>query len=146
MNMADLIIRPSVKLIKLGYAFAILAGLAIGIAVYYTTETAWGFLALLLVLWPAARHFKQKLSKITIEGDKLRYEVGLLTTTSRTIQLTKVQDVTVRQTFKQRIVGIGDLSFETAGETSRLTIGNIDQPQSIADHIMEMARIGPTSS
>ena len=146
MDMADLIIRPSVKLIKLGYAIAILAGLAIGIAVYTTTETAWGFLALLLVLWPAARHIKQTLSKITIEGDKLRYEVGLLTKTSRTIQLTKVQDITVRQTFKQRLAGIGDLSFETAGETSRLTIGNIDRPQAVADEIMEIAQVGPRSS
>src|SRR5204863_5295988 len=98
--------------------------------------------ALFIFVWPAAKHARQRLSKITIEGDKLRYEIGLLAKTSRTIQLTKVQDVTVRQTLKQRIAGIGDLSFETAGETSRLTIANIDEPQAVADRIMEMAQVG----
>jgi uncharacterized membrane protein YdbT with pleckstrin-like domain len=144
--MPDFIIRPSIKLIKLGYALAILAALAVGIAVFVTANSFWGFLALFIIAWPAAKHARQRLSKITIEGDKLRYEIGLLTKTSRTIQLTKVQDVTVRQTFKQRLVGIGDLSFETAGETSRLTIANIDEPQAVADRIMEMAQIGTKST
>jgi hypothetical protein len=37
---------------------------------------------------------------------------------------------------------VGDLSIETAGETSRLTISEIDQPQKIADHINELSRSG----
>ena len=77
---------------------------------------------------------------MTMVGDKLRYETGMLSKATRTIQLSKVQDVTVRQSLGQRIAGVGDLSIETAGESSRLTFPNIDGPQVIADRIIETGR------
>ena len=141
--MADVVIHPSVKVIKVGYVLAALAAIAIGVAVFATTATPFGFIAIFLLVWPLSKHVQRQLEKVTISGDKLRYEVGLLSKTARTIQLSKVQDVTVRQTLKQRLIGIGSLSIETAGETSRLTIANIDEPQRIADTIMEMAQISP---
>src|SRR5579863_4727892 len=74
---------------------------------------------------------------------KLRYETGMLSKATRTIQLSKVQDVTVRQTLAQRMGGVGDLSIETAGESSRLTFPNIDGPQAVADQIIDAShRIG----
>jgi len=36
----------------------------------------------------------------------------------------------------QRMFGIGNLSIETAGEASRLTIRNVDRPQEVADEIL----------
>jgi hypothetical protein len=35
---------------------------------------------------------------------------------------------------------VGDLSIETGGEASRLTISQIDRPQDIADHINERSQ------
>ncbi len=140
--MADLLIRPSVKFIKLGYVFAALVGIAVGAMVYTTTAQWYGFIGLLLLFWPLSRHARRQLTKLTINGDKLRYELGFLSKITRTIQLSKVQDVTVRQGLGQRLIGVGDLSIETAGETSRLTILNIDHPQEIADKIMEIAQHG----
>ena len=50
---------------------------------------------------------------------------------------------TVRQSLAQRMGGVGDLSIETAGESSRLTFPNIDGPQAIADRIIDAShRIG----
>src|SRR5262245_38727241 len=140
--MADMMIRPTFKFIQLGYVLAILVALAVGFGLYSQTAQPYGFLALVLLLWPFSKHVRQLLTKLTISGDKLRYELGLLSKTTRTIQLSKVQDVTVRQTLWQRLAGVGDLSIETAGETSRLTIINIDQPQDVADKIMEIAQHG----
>lgn len=140
--MANMMIRPTFKFIQLGYVLTALVALGIGAGVYWQTGTAYGAVAILLMLWPLSRHVRRQLTRITIEGDKLRYELGLLSKTTRTIQLSKVQDVTVRQTLGQRLTGVGDLSFETAGETSRLTIDNIDKPQEIADKIMEIAQHG----
>jgi len=140
--MANMIIRPTFKFIQMGYVLTTLAGLAIGVAVYLQMSQWYGFPALLLLLWPLAKHVRQRLTKIMIDGDKLRYEFGLLSKVTRTIQLSKVQDVTVRQGLGQRLVGVGDLSIETAGETSRLTIANIDQPQEVADKLMEIAQHG----
>jgi len=42
----------------------------------------------------------------------------------------------VEQHVLQRLVRVGDLSIETAGEASRLTIANIDRPQHFADQIL----------
>ena len=83
------------------------------------------------------RHLRNRLTKMTILDDKLRYERGLTTRTTRTILISRVQDVTVHQRIGQRIFNVGDVSIETAGESSRETIFNIDRPQEIADHINE---------
>ena len=140
--MADIMIRPSFKFIQAGYIVTTLLSLALGVLVYMQTESWYGFLALLLLLWPFAKHVRRLSTRLTIEGDKLRYDVGLLSKTTRTIQLSKVQDVTVRQSIGQRMVGVGDVSIETAGETSRLTVDNIDLPQQVADKIMEISQYG----
>jgi len=60
----------------------------------------------------------------------------LLSKTTRNIQLSKIQDVRVDQSFGQRILSVGDISIETSGESSRLEMDNVDQPQAIADEII----------
>jgi uncharacterized membrane protein YdbT with pleckstrin-like domain len=100
------------------------------------------FLPVLLLLWPVKRHLLNRLTKMTILDDKLRYERGLLSRSTRTILISRVQDVTVHQRIGQRIFGTGDLSIETAGEASRETICNIDRPKEIADHINEHSQKG----
>ena len=141
--MEELVVRPSTKFIKIGYAAVLL--LIIGAAVAQSQIElpkglpSWaipGALALLL-LWPASRHWRRQFTRMTMVGDKLRYETGMLSKATRTIQLSKVQDVTVRQSLGQRLAGIGDLSIETAGESSRLTFPNIDRPQVVADKIID---------
>ena len=37
----------------------------------------------------------------------------------------------------QRMFGVGNLSIETAGEASRLTIVDVDNPQALADEILD---------
>ena len=133
-------IRPSLKFIQLAYLGVALVAVVIGIAVYAQWGELYGFISLLLLVWPLWKHARRQFTKITINDDKLRYELGLLSKITRTIQLSKVQDVTVRQSIGQRLLRIGDLSIETAGETSRLTIINVDQPQEVADKIMEFAQ------
>ena len=78
--------------------------------------------------------------KLEIFGDRLRYESGFLAKTTRTMELAKVQDVRVDQTLGQRMIRVGDLSFETAGGSSRIVIRSIDNPQMAADHILELAK------
>ena len=55
------------------------------------------------------------------------------------MEIKKVQDVRVDQSLGQRILGVGDISIETAGESSRLTMVSIDRPQAVADKILEAA-------
>lgn len=138
-------VTASVKVIKIGYVLCLLA--AIGIAVYLLAirnqdERMWGLLGLptLAALYLAVRHIRRRLVKLTILDDRLRYEAGLLSKTTRTMELAKVQDVRVDQTVGQRMLNIGHLSLETAGETSRIVMPSVDRPHEAADRILELSR------
>jgi uncharacterized membrane protein YdbT with pleckstrin-like domain len=150
--MSEMIIRPTMKFIYMGYVVVILIVVALAVAMEHiewppSIPSAWQpwipWLPVLLLLWPLKRHLRNRLTKMTILDDRLRYETGLLSRTTRTILISRVQDVSVHQRISQRIFGVGDLSIETAGEASRETIFNIDRPQEIADHINEHSQKGP---
>jgi len=142
--MEDTVIRPTMKFIKLGYAVILLLIVA-GVILFFTMvprdsewrDRPWATaLPALLLIWPIRRHIAQRFTKATIAGDKLRYEVGALSKSTRNISLPKVQDARVDQSVIQRMFGVGNLSIETAGEASRLTIRNVDRPQQVADEIL----------
>ena len=145
--MPDITIQPTAKFIKAGIVSTILAIVALEI-VYLTVFNGptgwWMALPVLVLAWPGSRWLRRRLTRTTITGDRLRYETGLATKTTRNIQLSKVQDVRVEQRLLQRIFDVGDLSIETAGEASRLTIHNVDQPQALADDLMNRVQHGST--
>jgi len=93
--------------------------------------------AALTVLWPIERHIRRQSVKVTVSGDKLRYESGFLSTSTRLIPLPKIQDVRVNQTLLQRMLDVGNVAIETAGEASRLTLRNLDRPHAVAEEILE---------
>jgi hypothetical protein len=41
--------------------------------------------------------------------------------------------------------GVGNISIETAGESSRLTLEDIDDPQAVANRLLDCAHQGSTS-
>ena len=151
--MAEMVIRPTMKYIYLGYVLVVVIVVAsvvllehiqmpVGIPPALQPWIPW--LPVLLLLWPLKRHLRNRLTKMTILEDRLRYESGLMSRTTRTILISKVQDVTVHQRISQRLFGVGDVSIETAGGSSRETIFNIDRPQEIADHINEHSQKEPS--
>jgi uncharacterized membrane protein YdbT with pleckstrin-like domain len=141
---SDIVVHPTLKFVHAGYAAALV--LIVGGFVlqreFLDTAPWWSPLVLcILLLWAATRHIKRLAMKLTVSIDKLRFETGIFSKSTRTIQLGKVQDVRVDQSLKQRIVGVGTLAIETAGEASRLVIHDIDQPQVLADEIMRRAEL-----
>lgn len=144
--MSDLIIRPTLKFINMGLGLAAvvflgLEGLYLGMG-GHSGNTWLMALPPLIFLWPLSRWMRRQSSKATVSGDRLRYESGILSRTTRNIQLTKLQDARVEQHVMQRLFNVGNLSIETAGEASRLTIPNVDHPQALADEIMNRAQAG----
>ncbi len=143
--MPELLVRPTMKFVKLSYCWWLAA--AAGIAIYN-----WGYLPApkpglefllalpaIMILWTLTRHVGRHFVKMSIETGRLRYEVGMLSKSTRTLEVSKVQDVRVEQSMGQRMFGVGSLSLETAGETSRLTIADIDRPQEVAEKILDAA-------
>lgn len=138
-------IRASTKFIKLGYILFILVAIAIAAVLktmgpfdarWWWSEVVPGFLIFVLLI----RHLKRMLVKLEITGDHVRYESGLFSKMTRTEDVTKLQDVQVHQSLAQRMAGIGDLSFETAGASSPIVMHSIDKPQVAADYILQMAK------
>lgn len=143
-------IRPSLKTVYAAYV-AILA-LAAALAAYWieaeiTAVPVWVPLLApaALLLWAAGKHLMRRTVVLRTEGQRLRYEAGLLSRISRVMEIAKVQDVRVDQSLGQRIINVGDLSVEMAGETSRIVIRSIDAPRAAAEHILELARRGAGS-
>ena len=144
--MTDRVIRPSMKQVKMWYGGALLVILAaVFVHVWYLlprdtppwVRQPWlPAVAALVLLVPLRHHIRRQSERMTITGDKVQYEVGLFSKTTRNIQLSKIQDVRVDQSLGQRMLGVGDISLETSGETSRLEMDNVDRPQSIADEII----------
>lgn len=93
-----------------------------------------------LLVWTAWRHIRLRFITLTIEGNRLRYETGLFSRATRAMELSRIQDVRVNQTFLQRILGLGTVSIETAGETGYISIANVDNPHGVADYILETSR------
>jgi uncharacterized membrane protein YdbT with pleckstrin-like domain len=141
--MAPIVVRPSFKFIQLGFIAVIVVVIAAGVVQYEYRpkgELPWlPIIAALLILWPLAKALRRRFTKIVIEGERLYYEQGALSKQTRIIQVHKIQDVRVHQSLGQRMFGVGDLSIETAGEASRLTISSIDQPRPLAEKILELA-------
>ena len=145
--MSDLTIRPTAKFIMVRTVFATLIFLALEILWYtqWREQEALHFLPMiapLILLWPAKSALSRQLTRLTISGDRLRLETGAFSKCSRTILLSKVQDVHVDQSVTQRMFGVGNISIETAGAGSRETILDIDNPQAVADELLNRAHQG----
>ena len=148
--MADLTIRPTTKFIKAGAVVAAIVFLGLEI-LYLVKWRGSGYdwvmaVPPLILLWPLERWLHQRFVRATITGDRLRYEIGVTSKVTRNIQLSKLQDARVEQRFMQRLFNVGNLSIETAGEASRLTIANVDDPQALADEIMNRSQMSGRSA
>ncbi len=144
--MADFVVHPTKKWLRLQYTTVfIVFCIAVFLYVnYFHEQPAWLLiLPGLLFLWPMTGSVRLRFTKVVVTGDKLRYESGILSKCTRTIQIPKIQNVTVNQSLLQRLQRVGDISIETSGETSRLTVGNIDDPQELADWLIDNVQTQP---
>lgn len=134
-------VRPSMKLVRPWYtlAFVVLA------LVYFFNNNRPEPIGWLLILpvpifiWAVVQHIRQRFTILTLSAGKLRYQTGMFSRSTRTLDLNKIQDVRVTQTILQRIFGLGTVALETAGETGGLRMKNVDRPQAVADYILEVA-------
>jgi membrane protein YdbS with pleckstrin-like domain len=131
------------KTVWAAYAFATLVVLA-GIWAYFEYKPDWPAwvpaILLIVLLPPINMHLKRRLITLCLHDDQLTIETGFLSRTRRTVDMAKIQDVTVRQTPGQRILGVGDLMLESAGESGAMAIGNLDSPREIADEILASSK------
>jgi membrane protein YdbS with pleckstrin-like domain len=136
-------IRPSMKTVWAAYFLAI-AVLAAGewlLYKYAADDPRWLFaLPLIALVPPVIMHLRRRFMTMSFFDDHVTIESGFLSRTRRTFDTAKIQDVTVKQTLGQRILGTGDLVLESAGEHGSIYIPNLDRPRAIADAILNSSK------
>lgn len=139
-------IRPSMKTVWFAYGLAIVIIVAAAWAYfeYLDDKPRWLLAIPLIVLLPPLKmHMQRRIITLRFQDDHLILETGFLSRTRRTVDTAKIQDVTVKQTFGQRLLGVGDLMLESAGESGRMAIANLDRPREIADAIINSSKRAP---
>jgi uncharacterized membrane protein YdbT with pleckstrin-like domain len=144
--MEDCTIHPSMKSVIAVYLLSFILVIAGMWGIYqYAQEhpdtPEWVYLFPLVVLLPALNmHLKRRVVTLRFHDDHLTLESGFLSRTRRTVDMAKIQDVTVSQTFGQRLMRTGDLLLESAGESGAMGIQNLDRPREIADGILSSSK------
>ena len=136
-------VRPTLIFIKLGYALAVIGGIAL-VFLLARLQLPWYIsivLGLSLLLFPAYYHIKRNLVRYTLTDAKIEIDTGLIARTTRNIPLAKIQDVTVSASIPQRLLGFGDLLIDNASELGGTTIlHNISKPRYYADLLLRELR------
>ncbi len=120
----------------------ILAAALCGVTVWLWNRYAsdypiWSVAPVLIVfILPIRMHLKRMLIGLHLYDGHLTVERGFFSRTRRTLDIAKIQDVTVSRTLWQRMLGTGDLRLESAGESGAVAIANVDSPREIADEIL----------
>jgi len=136
-------VRPTMIFVKVGYALAVLGGIALvfllaslGVPAYISV-----LLALALLLIPGWYHIKRNMIRYTVTDSKLEIDTGLIARTTRNIPLSKVQDVTVSASIPQRLMGFGDIIVDNASEFGgTIVMHNIGNPRHYADLLLRELR------
>jgi uncharacterized membrane protein YdbT with pleckstrin-like domain len=141
--MEDRLIRPSMKTVYAAYVLAVVVIVACQWAYfeYLDDKPRWLLAVPLLALLPPIRmHLSRRLITLRLHDDHLTLESGMLSRTRRTVDMAKIQDVTVHQSLGQRMMGVGDLMLESAGESGRISLQNFDSPRDLADSIIDNSK------
>jgi uncharacterized membrane protein YdbT with pleckstrin-like domain len=139
-------ITPTLKLVYAGYVVAVIAAFLL---VAFVNAFLWNWvsvwLGLLLgmsaLLVPAFYHLRQKLVRYTLTDSRVEIDAGLISRTTHSVPLRRVQDVTVSATVQQRMLGLGDIVVDNAGTDGEpIILKNVDSPRKYADKLMKQVQ------
>lgn len=142
--MEELLIRPSLRRVKLGLSLALIILVAV-VALYarYRENLAWWVLlvGLLPFIAPLAGWLDHKRLELRVGGDTLRARMGLFGKETRAIPFARIASVSVERSFAQRLYGVGTVIIEGTEAGERIVAGEIDAPKRVARQISEAAKL-----
>ncbi len=141
--MEDRTIHPSIKGVMAVdlLASAITIGGIYAIYRYADNPPGWAYaIPAIILIWPVILHLKRLTVTLRFRDDHLTLETGLFSRTRRTVDTAKIQDVTVQQSFGQRLMSVGDLRFEDSGAGGGMVISGVDNPRELADLIINSSK------
>ncbi|MES9830954.1 MAG: PH domain-containing protein [Candidatus Thiodiazotropha sp. L084R] len=85
----------------------------------------------ILLAW----HLQNKSSKLTINESEILYEKGLLSKERSEINISSVRTTKVKQSFFNRIFGVGAVEIYTAGDNPEIVVTGLPDPNRIRELI-----------
>ena len=138
-------IGPTMKFIKLGYGLAAIGAFVLVALLSLISVPTWlaVIFGLLLFVIPAYYHLQQRMVSYSLNGQCIEVDSGLVSRTTRSVPLTRIQDVTVSAGVLQRLLNFGDVVIDNASEDGgKVVIRNIDSPREYADKLLAHMRRG----
>lgn len=109
----------------------------------YSGPVAWvagGLLAISLILFLALA-IRARTDEFVVTDRRVIHKIGVFAHETRQCPLSKVQDITVDQSFWSRILGYGDVFIETASEAGQMRFPSIAAPEQLRTAIW--THVGP---
>lgn len=114
------------------FAVVLTAGLA-----YFNVNPLFVLLTAVATFIPAiVRHIQHIHTVFTLTTFKLEISTGLLSKKTQNIPLRHIQDVSVRESLSERLLGIGDIIVDAPAMESNTTLSNVREPRRYADLIL----------
>jgi membrane protein YdbS with pleckstrin-like domain len=132
-------INPAFHPVAMGYIVSSFISLAIAAILSFFHVSLWVvFGAAIIAFIPSIiKHIRHLHTVFTLTTIKLEISEGLFSKTTRNIPLRHIQDVSVRENFKERMMGIGDIIVDNAAIDSSLILSNVNDPRQYSDLILE---------
>ena len=125
--------------VAVSYFLSIIITVVVGIIVHYLVLSSFVTLVFGIVFFIPSilKHIRLTATFYTLTPTKLEIQTGLLSKSRRNVPLRHIQDVFVSETFKERLIGIGDIMIDTAASESTIRLDNVHEPRRYADMILE---------
>ena len=102
--------------------------------VYVGLIAAFGIGIILLLIW----YLQTKSTKLTITNKDILLEKGLLSKDRSEVSIKSIRTVKVKQSFCNRILGVGAIELYTAGDLPEIEVKGMPDPNKVRDIIKEM--------
>jgi uncharacterized membrane protein YdbT with pleckstrin-like domain len=124
---------------------------AVSIAVSGVAHDPLLITSLLLVLFVLARFVRRyarwATTNMVLTSERLILRAGVFAKSGREIPLERVNDLTYRQSFFERVIGAGDLLVESGGERGQQVLRMVPNPMRVQQAIYkQMSEAGPNVS
>jgi len=88
----------------------------------------------ILLIW----YLQTKSTKLTITNKDILLEKGLLSKDRSEVSIKSIRTVKVKQSFFNRILGVGAIELYTAGDLPEIEVKGMPDPNKVRDIIKEM--------
>ena len=129
--------EPTVALlgsVLLGIVVLAAAGDSDG-TVWNLLKWAVGILIVGCLGWFGLRYAKWVTTNFVVTSDRVIYRVGVIAKHGIEIPLERINTVFFNQTVFERMLGAGDLSVESGGETGKQTFSDIRKPSAVQNEV-----------